>query len=82
MRGMSFPVVTAAVLCLGAGPTHTWRVVGVTDGDSITCLTSDKQQVKIRYSNRAGFLALSSTAPRTQIKQPRIDDPAFGQYDP
>jgi endonuclease YncB( thermonuclease family) len=50
MRGMSFLVVTAAVLCLGAGPTHTWRVVGVTDGDSITCLTGDKQQVKVRLN--------------------------------
>lgn len=50
MRGMSYLVATAAVLCLGAGPKHTWRVVGVTDGDSITCLTSDKQQVKIRLN--------------------------------
>ena len=50
MRGMSFHVVAAAVLCLGAGPKHTWRAVGVTDGDSITCLTSDKQQVKVRLN--------------------------------
>jgi endonuclease YncB( thermonuclease family) len=42
--------IFAAVLCLGAGPKHTWRVVGVTDGDSITCLTPDKQQVKVRLN--------------------------------
>jgi endonuclease YncB( thermonuclease family) len=38
------------MLSLGAGPKHTWRVVGVTDGDSITCLTPEKQQVKIRLN--------------------------------
>ena len=50
MRPINHLVVAAAVLCLGAGPKHTWRVVGVTDGDSITCLTGDKQQVKIRLN--------------------------------
>jgi endonuclease YncB( thermonuclease family) len=50
MRRMSYLVVTAAVLCLGAGPKHTWRVIGVTDGDSITCLTGDKQQMKLRLN--------------------------------
>jgi len=48
MRPMSHLAVAVAMLCLGAGPKHTWRVVGVTDGDSLTCLTPDKQQVKVR----------------------------------
>jgi endonuclease YncB( thermonuclease family) len=43
-------VLLALVTSLGAGPKHTWRVVGVTDGDSVTCLTPDKQQVKIRLN--------------------------------
>jgi micrococcal nuclease len=38
----------ASALCLGAGPKHTWRVVGVHDGDTITCITPEKEQVKIR----------------------------------
>jgi endonuclease YncB( thermonuclease family) len=50
MQRMNHLVVVAAVLCLGAGPKHTWRVVGVTDGDSITCLKPDKQQVKVRLN--------------------------------
>jgi endonuclease YncB( thermonuclease family) len=50
MRFMTLLVAWAAILCLGAGPKHTWRVVGVTDGDSITCLTPEKQQMKIRLN--------------------------------
>jgi endonuclease YncB( thermonuclease family) len=52
MRGLV--VVLALLLAskagLGAGPKHTWRVVGVTDGDSITCLTPDKRQKKVRLN--------------------------------
>jgi endonuclease YncB( thermonuclease family) len=50
MRLMNAFVVSVAILSLGAGPKHIWRVVGVTDGDSITCLTPEKQQVKIRMN--------------------------------
>jgi endonuclease YncB( thermonuclease family) len=50
MRLMTTLVLSAALLSLGAGPKHKWRVVGVTDGDSITCLTPEKQQVKIRMN--------------------------------
>ncbi len=50
MRLMTTLVLSAALLSLGAGPKHIWRVVGVTDGDSITCLTPEKQQVKIRMN--------------------------------
>ena len=50
MKSSDIALVFAAFLCLGAGPKHTWRVVGVTDGDSITCLTGDKQQVKVRLN--------------------------------
>jgi endonuclease YncB( thermonuclease family) len=35
---------------LADGPKHTWKCVGVTDGDTITCLTPEKQQVKIRLN--------------------------------
>jgi len=50
MKSSDVALIVVAVLCLGAGPKHTWRVVGVHDGDSITCLTSDKQQVKVRLN--------------------------------
>ena len=50
MKSSDIALVFAAFLCLGAGPKHTWWVVGVTDGDSITCLTGDKQQVKVRLN--------------------------------
>lgn len=50
MKSFDVALIFAAVLCLGAGPKHTWRVVGVTDGDSITCLTPGKQQVKVRLN--------------------------------
>lgn len=46
----SWCLSVAVVLSIGAGPKQTWRVVGVTDGDSITCLTPEKQQVKVRLN--------------------------------
>lgn len=38
----------AALLCLAAGPALSLRVVGVHDGDTLTGLTEDKRQVKVR----------------------------------
>ncbi len=34
-----------------AAPTHLWRVVGVHDGDTITCLDESNQQQKVRLSS-------------------------------
>lgn len=39
---------TAAGTYASAGETMTCRVVGVADGDTLTCLTSDKKQERIR----------------------------------
>ena len=52
MRRLVFvlALLLAPEASLGAGPRETWRVVGVTDGDSITCLKPDKQQVKVRLN--------------------------------
>lgn len=49
MRGLVafLALLVAAEASLGA---EKWRVVGVTDGDSITCLTPEKQQVKVRLN--------------------------------
>lgn len=44
----SLILAAAAFLCLAAGPSHSWRVVGVTDGDTLTCLTQGNEQVKVR----------------------------------
>ena len=48
MRRLAFFTCCAAVLCMAAEPSKTLRVVGVHDGDTITCITPDKEQVKIR----------------------------------
>jgi len=45
---VAFALLWAPEAGFGAGPQETWRVVGVTDGDSITCLTRDKRQKKVR----------------------------------
>lgn len=49
MRGLVAlqALLLAAEASLGA---EKWRVVGVTDGDSITCLTPDKLQKKVRLN--------------------------------
>ena len=49
--------ITALVLCLlpavAAADTLSGRVVGVTDGDTITVLAADNHQEKIRLADRA-----------------------------
>jgi endonuclease YncB( thermonuclease family) len=43
-------LTVAALLGLGAGPVETLhvRVVGVHDGDTLTALTDDKRELKVR----------------------------------
>jgi len=48
MRGVMGLVFACAVACVAAGPSQTLRVVGVHDGDTITCITPGKEQVKVR----------------------------------
>ncbi len=48
MKCFERPLLMLALMCLGAGPKQTLHVVGVHDGDTITCITPDKQQVKVR----------------------------------
>ena len=48
IRGTPLLLALAALVCLGAGPSQTLRVVGVHDGDTITGLDESKTQHKIR----------------------------------
>jgi endonuclease YncB( thermonuclease family) len=48
MKRFAGLLLAAAFCCLGAGPNLNVRVVGVHDGDTITCLTSEKEQIKVR----------------------------------
>jgi endonuclease YncB( thermonuclease family) len=41
-------LAASAVLCIAASPSLELRVVGVHDGDTVTGLTEDKKQVKVR----------------------------------
>lgn len=49
MRGLVAPLALLLVTQASLGA-EKWRVVGVTDGDSITCLTPDKRQKKVRLN--------------------------------
>ena len=76
MKSSAVALIFAAVLCLGAGPKHTWRVVGVTDGDSITCLNGDKQPVKVRLN---AIDAPERGQPFANKSQQLLSDMIFGK---
>jgi endonuclease YncB( thermonuclease family) len=59
-----------------AQPQEKWRVVGVTDGDSLTCLTAAKQQVKVRLH---GIDAPERGQPYADRSKQALSDLVFGK---
>ena len=70
-------LIVAAVLGLGAGPAETMhvRVVGVHDGDTITALTDDKRELKVRLH---GLDAPELRQPFGQAAKRALSDLVFG----
>jgi len=65
-----------AVLCLAAGPGRALRVVGVHDGDTITCVTPEKEQIKIRLD---AIDAPELGQPFGQAAKKAMSDKVFGK---
>jgi endonuclease YncB( thermonuclease family) len=71
-------LIFAAVLGLGAGPAEPLhvRVVGVHDGDTLTALTDDKRQLKVRLH---GIDAPDLGQPFGQASKQALSDLVFGK---
>jgi micrococcal nuclease len=71
-------LIFAALLGLGAGPVETLhvRVVGVHDGDTLTALTDDKRQLKVRFD---GIDAPELGQPFGQASKRALSDLVFGK---
>jgi micrococcal nuclease len=78
MRRSRMLLIVASVLALGAGPAETLhvRVVGVHDGDTITALTDDKRQLKVRLH---GIDAPELGQPYGQTSKRALSDLVFGK---
>jgi endonuclease YncB( thermonuclease family) len=71
-------LTVAAILGLGAGPAEPLhvRVVGVHDGDTLTALTDDKRQLKVRLH---GIDAPELRQPYGQASKRALSDLVFGK---
>jgi endonuclease YncB( thermonuclease family) len=71
-------LTVASLLGLGAGPTETLhvRVVGVHDGDTLTALTDDKRELKVRLH---GIDAPELGQPFGQASKRALSDLVFGK---
>ena len=71
-------LIVAAVLGVGAGPAETLhvRVVGVHDGDTLTALTDNKRQFKVRLH---GIDAPELGQPFGQASKRALSDLVFGK---
>ena len=71
-------LTVAALLGLGAGPVETLhvRVVGVHDGDTLTALTDDKRELKVRLH---GIDAPELGQPFGQASKRALSDLVFGK---
>jgi len=72
-------LTVAALLGLGAGPVETLqvRVVGVHDGDTLTALTDDKRELKVRLH---GIDAPELGQPYGQASKRALSDLVFGKH--
>lgn len=77
MRHQVVPFVVALLACANAlAADVSCKVVGVTDGDTLTCLTSDKQQIKVRL---AQIDAPEKSQPYGKESKRALSDLVFGR---
>jgi endonuclease YncB( thermonuclease family) len=76
LKLLIFTIYTTVFCTLAAAQDIDCKVVGVTDGDTLTCLTDEKRQVKVRL---AQIDAPESSQPFGQRAKQALSDHVFGK---